>query len=147
MELKDKLLIDFKLPGEEKRWEIITDVVMGGVSQSSMIITPDNTAIFHGELSLENYGGFALMSCKSSRSLSVSCRLFCCYSSLFRRVCSSASTASSLSAFSCSSTVFSLSSSNNYVDVSLSSIASDRLFSESCAFASNSTNLATNSLF
>jgi len=31
MELKDKLLIDFKLPGEEKRWEIITDVVMGVV--------------------------------------------------------------------------------------------------------------------
>ena len=59
MELKDKLLIDFKLPGEEKRWEIITDVVMGGVSQSSMIITPDETAIFHGELSLENYGGFS----------------------------------------------------------------------------------------
>ncbi len=57
--LNEKLLIDFNLPEQETRWEIVNDGVMGGLSQSRMIITPDKTAIFQGDLSLENYGGFA----------------------------------------------------------------------------------------
>jgi monofunctional biosynthetic peptidoglycan transglycosylase len=32
---------------------------MGGLSRSRLEITPDHTAIFRGEVSLENYGGFA----------------------------------------------------------------------------------------
>jgi NADH dehydrogenase [ubiquinone] 1 alpha subcomplex assembly factor 1 len=59
MKRQYKLILDFSLPGEEKRWEITTDEVMGGVSQSQMSITSNKTAIFHGEVSLENYGGFA----------------------------------------------------------------------------------------
>jgi len=54
-----KLIFDFSLPSEEKKWEIITDEVMGGISQSQMFITSNKTAIFRGEVSLENYGGFA----------------------------------------------------------------------------------------
>ena len=54
-----KLIVDFSLPGEEKKWEIMTDGVMGGISQSQMFITSNKTVIFHGEVSLENYGGFA----------------------------------------------------------------------------------------
>ena len=59
MKRQYKLIIDFSLPGEEKRWEIMTDEVMGGISQSQMFISSNNTAVFHGEVSLENYGGFA----------------------------------------------------------------------------------------
>jgi len=40
-------------------WANIDDVVMGGVSDSSMQLTPDGTAVFGGNLSLENSGGFA----------------------------------------------------------------------------------------
>jgi len=54
-----KVIVDFSLPGEEKKWEIMTDGVMGGISQSQMFITSNKAAIFHGEVSLENYGGFA----------------------------------------------------------------------------------------
>jgi monofunctional biosynthetic peptidoglycan transglycosylase len=59
MKRQYKLILDFILPEEEKRWEIMTDVVMGGISQTQMFITPNKTAIFYGEVSLENYGGFA----------------------------------------------------------------------------------------
>jgi monofunctional biosynthetic peptidoglycan transglycosylase len=59
MKREYKLIFDFSMPGEEKRWEIMTDRVMGGISQSQMFITSSKTAIFHGEVSLENYGGFA----------------------------------------------------------------------------------------
>lgn len=57
--VEHKLLIDFSLPGEEKRWEVVNDEVMGGISQSQIIITSNKTALFQGKLSLENYGGFA----------------------------------------------------------------------------------------
>ena len=59
MKRQYKLIFDFSLPGEEKRWEIMTDEVMGGISQSQMFISSNKTAVFHGEVSLENYGGFA----------------------------------------------------------------------------------------
>ena len=59
MKRQYKLLFDFSFPSEEKRWEIMTDEVMGGISQSQILITSNKTAIFSGELSLENYGGFA----------------------------------------------------------------------------------------
>jgi len=56
---QQEFLIDFSLPDEETPWEIVNDEVMGGISRSTMIITPDKTALFQGELSLKNYGGFA----------------------------------------------------------------------------------------
>lgn len=56
---RQKMLLDFRTPDEVRRWEIVNDVVMGGVSQSRMEITADRTAVFQGEVSLENYGGFA----------------------------------------------------------------------------------------
>jgi NADH dehydrogenase [ubiquinone] 1 alpha subcomplex assembly factor 1 len=59
MKRQYKLIFDFSLPGEEKRWEIMTDEVMGGISQSQMFISSNKTVVFLGEVSLENYGGFA----------------------------------------------------------------------------------------
>ena len=49
-------LFEFRFP--EEPWTNIDDVVMGGVSSSRMRFE-DACAIFEGELSLENNGGFA----------------------------------------------------------------------------------------
>jgi hypothetical protein len=54
-----QFLFDFRSPDEAKRWEVVNDVVMGGISKSSMLITLHKTALFEGNVSLENYGGFA----------------------------------------------------------------------------------------
>jgi hypothetical protein len=59
MKRKYKLIFDFGSTDEEKRWEIMTDEVMGGMSQSQISITSNKTANFRGEVSLKNYGGFA----------------------------------------------------------------------------------------
>jgi monofunctional biosynthetic peptidoglycan transglycosylase len=59
MKRQDKLIFDFSLLEKEKRWGIMTDAVMGGVSHTEMVITSNKTAIFRGNVSLENYGGFA----------------------------------------------------------------------------------------
>lgn len=40
-------------------WRSVDDVVMGGVSRSGLRASEDGTALFTGELSLENNGGFA----------------------------------------------------------------------------------------
>lgn len=50
------MLFDFR--SSEQLWRNIDDVVMGGVSSSHMRIEND-LAVFQGELSLENNGGFA----------------------------------------------------------------------------------------
>jgi len=54
-----RILVDFGEEGENGRWRVINDDVMGGVSQSGMAITPDSVAVFEGNLSLDNNGGFA----------------------------------------------------------------------------------------
>lgn len=40
-------------------WRTVNDTVMGGTSQSTFSITPNNTGVFSGDLSLENNGGFS----------------------------------------------------------------------------------------
>lgn len=57
--IKYKLLIDCKSPGVEKWFEVINDEVMGGLSEGRLMMTTEKTALFEGELSLENRGGFA----------------------------------------------------------------------------------------
>lgn len=52
-------LYDFSTPERSGQWKIINDVVMGGVSNSSIILNEDGTATFKGNVSLENNGGFA----------------------------------------------------------------------------------------
>ena len=49
----------FNFSNNENRWNIINDDVMGGISQSSFSITDDGYAVFEGNLSPENNGGFA----------------------------------------------------------------------------------------
>lgn len=53
-----KNIIDFS-DTDTSEWRVINDGVMGGKSQSSIRRTGRRTAVFAGELSLENNGGFA----------------------------------------------------------------------------------------
>ena len=57
----EKLIIDFSSPDEQEQWEIINDAVMGGISSSRISIIENKAALFQGNVSLENYGGFASM--------------------------------------------------------------------------------------
>lgn len=52
------MALTFDNPNEQQRWYAVDDGVMGGVSQSTFSVT-DNEGRFHGEVSLENGGGFA----------------------------------------------------------------------------------------
>ena len=52
-------------------WEIVNDGVMGGCSQSRLVKDDKNKpAVFTGEISLENNGGFASVRCRTSFDLS-----------------------------------------------------------------------------
>ncbi|SET00986.1 CIA30 family protein [Thalassotalea agarivorans] len=53
----DMLVTDFSNQ-HQLRWQIVNDTVMGGRSSASFV-EENNEAIFRGNLSLENYGGFA----------------------------------------------------------------------------------------
>lgn len=53
-----KTLFDFRHEETAGRWQRLNDTVMGGVSSSDMGLTGEH-AVFAGELSLENNGGFA----------------------------------------------------------------------------------------
>ena len=54
----DKILFDFQTVTNTAAWQVVNDDVMGGVSTSSFRLT-NGAAIFQGEVSLENNGGFA----------------------------------------------------------------------------------------
>lgn len=55
----DKELFVFNSPETSGEWRIINDVVMGGISKSSFILTEEGSAKFSGTLSPDNNGGFA----------------------------------------------------------------------------------------
>jgi len=52
-----RVIFDFTAP-DAAPWRSVDDVVMGGVSSSRMVVE-DGRAVFRGEVSLENNGGFA----------------------------------------------------------------------------------------
>ncbi len=56
----EKLIFDFSHPSDDLKeiWGALDDVVMGGVSQSSIRLV-ENAALFSGHVSTENSGGFA----------------------------------------------------------------------------------------
>jgi len=61
----EKTVFDFNAPTNPIAWQVVNDDVMGGVSASSFRMT-NGVAVFRGEVSLANNGGFA-----SVRSLPV----------------------------------------------------------------------------
>jgi hypothetical protein len=52
-------LLDFDDPADAALWRPVDDVVMGGVSSSAFEQAETGVARFRGNVSLENYGGFA----------------------------------------------------------------------------------------
>jgi len=54
----DKILFDFQTATNTAAWQVVNDDVMGGASTSSIRLT-NGAAVFQGEVSLENNGGFA----------------------------------------------------------------------------------------
>jgi len=65
-----QLISDFSDPDDHEDWQIINDGVMCGISQSEMITGDSATAIFQGNVSLENNGGFASVRVHISQNLS-----------------------------------------------------------------------------
>ncbi len=59
MDENHRIIIDFRDSNECKNWRIVNDDVMGGLSQSRIVMTKNSTAIFQGTVSLKNHGGFA----------------------------------------------------------------------------------------
>jgi len=58
-ETKELLITNFDKPGEANVWRVINDGVMGGISSSTWNIAETGAAVFAGNVSLENNGGFA----------------------------------------------------------------------------------------
>jgi len=53
------ILFDFSKDSDLSDWTIVNDGVMGGVSQSDLIINADGNGLFSGKVSLDYNGGFA----------------------------------------------------------------------------------------
>lgn len=53
-----KTLFDFSTATNVAAWQIVNDDVMGGISRSRFHLA-NGAAVFHGQVSLENNGGFA----------------------------------------------------------------------------------------
>jgi NADH dehydrogenase [ubiquinone] 1 alpha subcomplex assembly factor 1 len=58
------VLFDFSDPGSAASWNPINDGVMGGVSRSQLRHDPAGHAVFAGQVSFENNGGFASVRCQ-----------------------------------------------------------------------------------
>ena len=54
-----KTIYSFDVLGPSGEWMIVNDTVMGGRSQSGMYGSDNGSAVFYGEVSLQNNGGFA----------------------------------------------------------------------------------------
>lgn len=54
----EKLVFDFSASTNATAWQVVNDDVMGGISTSRFEVT-NGVAVFRGEVSLENNGGFA----------------------------------------------------------------------------------------
>ena len=57
--LNTTVLFDFNESADISRWQVVDDVVMGGQSSGNFELSPEGHALFYGEVSLENGGGFS----------------------------------------------------------------------------------------
>ncbi len=67
--------LNFTDPGKPDDWTPINDGVMGGLSQSRLVMDVDGIARFEGVVSLENKGGFASIRHRLRQPLPPHCRL------------------------------------------------------------------------
>ncbi len=70
-----KTLFDFSTATNNAAWQIINDDVMGGISRSSFRLT-NGVAVFQGEVSLQNNGGFASVRSLPARYDLAGCNAF-----------------------------------------------------------------------
>ena len=70
-EKKTLLLFDFSKSKDFELWQVINDGVMGGISRSDFKRGED-VAVFSGEVSLENYGGFCSASSRPVKNYDLS---------------------------------------------------------------------------
>jgi len=54
-----KTIIDFNNNSNISNWQVVDDVVMGGTSNGNFNLNKDGHAVFSGEVSLENNGGYS----------------------------------------------------------------------------------------
>lgn len=64
--MAQNIVFDFEKNKDLKKWFIVNDDVMGGISESNFSINKDGSGIFKGYVSTENNGGF----CSIRHSLS-----------------------------------------------------------------------------
>ncbi|MDH3626493.1 MAG: CIA30 family protein [Acidobacteriota bacterium] len=57
--MTERVLFAFEGDEGPDRWMIVNDGVMGGLSRSRISLTENSTAVFEGQISLANNGGFA----------------------------------------------------------------------------------------
>jgi NADH dehydrogenase [ubiquinone] 1 alpha subcomplex assembly factor 1 len=56
---QEQLIYDFKSSENPEDWTIVNDGVMGGLSTSSINLNAEGHAVFTGNISLKNNGGFS----------------------------------------------------------------------------------------
>jgi len=71
----DKIVFDFQTSTNTAAWQIVNDDVMGGVSRSGIRLT-NGVAVFRGDVSLENNGGFASVRSLPARHDLAGCNAF-----------------------------------------------------------------------
>lgn len=71
----ERTLFDFRNATNAQGWQVVNDDVMGGVSASRFSVT-HGVAVFRGELSLENNGGFASVRSLPARHNLAGCDAF-----------------------------------------------------------------------
>ena len=64
---KELIIFDFSKASDLNQWRTINDTVMGGISESQLQLTKEGYALFTGNVSLENYGGFASLQSQTSK--------------------------------------------------------------------------------
>ncbi len=68
----NRIIFAFTGKDQFQQWMVINDGVMGGVSMGIFRQGDDSTAIFSGDLSLENNGGFSSVSSKPAKAVDLS---------------------------------------------------------------------------
>lgn len=57
-------LFDFNKDCNLSDWRVVDDGVMGGLSQGNISLNEDGNAVYKGEVSLKNNGGFSSLRCR-----------------------------------------------------------------------------------
>ncbi len=57
--MNSKVIVDFNSQTDLVGWQVLNDGVMGGKSRSTFQLNESGNAVFSGDVSLKNFGGFA----------------------------------------------------------------------------------------